>query len=242
MLSAESGEISGISGKVLILGPESFLRPNPYTDQGFKMGGFMAVALGTPVTFESELVRLRSGDLDAIGALISQYQHRLYRYLLRLVKQPATAEDLFQQTWLRVMERIRSYDPQRNFEAWLFSLAHNMAIDHLRRFRPESLDDPLPSGDTPAERLESMNSGALEMLLARERAGVLAVALEGLSVAHREVITLRFEEEMKLHEIAEVLGVPLPTVKTRLHRGLLCLRQLLAEKLAAKNLQTRNQP
>ena len=199
------------------------------------MGGFMAAALGTPVTLENELARLRSGDLDAIGALMSQYQHRLYRYLVRIVRQPATAEDLFQQTWLRVMERIKSYDPQRNFEAWLFSLAHNLAIDYLRRYRPESLDEPLPSGETPAARLESEDAGALEGILTRERAVLLASAMEDLSVAHREAITLRFEEEMKLQEMAEVMNIPLATVKTRLHRALLSLRQIMAEKLAIRN-------
>jgi len=199
------------------------------------MGGFMAVALGTPVTLENELARLRSGDLDAIGALMSQYQHRLYRYLVRMVRQPATAEDLFQQTWLRVMERIKSYDPQRNFEAWLFSLAHNLTIDYLRRYRPESLDEPLPSGETPAARLESEDAGALDAMLARERAVLLVSAMEELSMAHREVITLRFEEEMKLQEMAEVMNIPLATVKTRLHRALLSLRQIMAEKLAIRN-------
>ena len=199
------------------------------------MGGFMAVALGRPVTFESELARLRSGDLDAIGALMSQYQHRLYRYLVRMVRQPATAEDLFQQTWLRVMERIKSYDPQRNFEAWLFSLAHNLAIDYLRRYRPESLDEPLPSGETPAARLESEARGALDGMLDREREALLASAMEELSMAHREVITLRFEEEMKLQEMAEVMNIPLATVKTRLHRALLSLRQIMTEKLATRN-------
>ena len=187
------------------------------------------------MTFANELARLRGGDLDAIGALMSAYQHRLYRYLLRIVRQPATAEDLFQQTWLRVMERIGSYDPQRNFEGWLFSLAHNLAIDHLRKYRPESLDEPLPSGDTFAVVLEGADPGGLEMLLARERAGLLAEVLQEIPVVLREVITLRFEEDMKLQEIADVLGVPLPTVKTHLHRGLLSLRRLLTEKLAVRN-------
>jgi RNA polymerase sigma factor (sigma-70 family) len=64
--------------------------------------------------------------------MISRYQHRLYRYLLRLVREPAAADDLFQQTWLRVMEKIGRYDARRNFESWLFSVAHNLAIDAWR--------------------------------------------------------------------------------------------------------------
>src|SRR5215467_2595491 len=102
------------------------------------MGRFIALTFGTPVSIESELSRLRSGDLDALTVLIERYQNRLYRYLLRLVKQPGAAEDLFQQTWVRVMERITTYDPRRDFEPWLFSVAHHLAVDYFRRYRPES--------------------------------------------------------------------------------------------------------
>src|SRR5215472_11061209 len=69
---------------------------------------------------EDTIGRLRRGDPDALAALISRYQHRLYRYLLRLLREPAAADDLFQQTWVRVMEKIGRYDARRNFEAWLF--------------------------------------------------------------------------------------------------------------------------
>lgn len=190
----------------------------------------MAVTFGTPVSFDTELTRLRSGDLEALTALVERYQNRLYRYLLRLVKQPGTAEDLFQQTWLRVTERISSYSPERSFEPWLFSLAHNLAIDHLRRYRPESLDEPIPSGQTREELLPAAGPSALEKLLAGERKSWIADAMTELPVVYREVVTLRFEEEMKLEEIATVLAVPLSTVKTRLHRGLKGLRQLLGRK------------
>jgi RNA polymerase sigma-70 factor (ECF subfamily) len=194
------------------------------------MSQFQEVHWGSAVSLESELTRLRGGDVDALAALMERYQHRLYRYLLRIVRQPQTAEDLFQQTWLRVMERIRSYDPQRVFEGWLFALAHNLAIDHLRRYRPESLDEPLPSGDTPMEFLEGRGPGALEQLLAQERLGRLAECMGMLPLVFREVLTLRFEEEMKLEEMADVLAVPLGTVKTRLHRALKHLRMVLEQR------------
>ena len=122
------------------------------------------------MSVESEVTRLRGGDIEAAALLMERYQHRLYRYLLRLTGQPATAEDLFQLTWLKVMERARSYDPRRPFEGWLFSVAHNAAIDYLRRLRTESLDEPLPSGQTPAELLPGHGAGALEQLLEQERA------------------------------------------------------------------------
>ena len=187
--------------------------------------------LGTLMNFESEATRLHGGDMEVVAQLVERYQHRLYRYLLRLVSRPSMAEDLFQQTWLRVMERIQYYDPHRSFEGWLFAVAHNLAIDHLRRRQPESLDEPLPSGETQSELTRSLNPGALELLLSKERAGRVSDAIAELPVAFREVITLRFEEEMKLEEIATVLAMPMGTVKTRLHRALKALRLTIEKKL-----------
>ena len=114
---------------------------------------------------------------------------------------------------------------------WLFAVAHNLAIDHLRRRKPESLDEPLLSGETQANQIQSIDQGALEQILSRERADIVSGAVSNLHVSFREVITLRFEEEMKLEEIASVLSLPVGTVKTRLHRGLKALRQSLIKKL-----------
>jgi RNA polymerase sigma-70 factor (ECF subfamily) len=173
---------------------------------------------------------MRRGDPDALAAMISRYQHRLYRYLLRLVREPATADDLFQQTWLRVMEKIGRYDASRNFEAWLFSVAHNLAIDFWRGKRGESLDDAGESDEAPSERLRAGGADALERLLDFERGAMLAACIHGLPAIHREVLTLRFEEDMKLEEIAEVAGIPLPTVKSRLKRALAGLREAMAAR------------
>ena len=189
---------------------------------------------------ESEVARLRRGDMDALTVLISRYQNRLYRYLLRLVREPAEAEDLFQQTWLRVAEKIRGFDPSRNFDAWLFIVARNLAIDRLRRIQPESLDEPISgdaSGGTAADRLTSKEPAAIDHVLERERSNRLAAALITLPVVYREVLTLRFEEEMKLEEIAQVLGVPLSTVKSRLRRSLEQLRHCLETRYSGESWQ-----
>jgi RNA polymerase sigma-70 factor (ECF subfamily) len=179
------------------------------------------------VAVESDVARLRKGDPEALGALLERYQNRLYRYLLRMVRDPATADDLFQQTWLRVAEKVRQYDARRGFEPWLFRVARNLAIDYLRRYRPESLDEPLPSGESREEYIASPGESALDRVLQEERAARLAEAMQLLSAMYREVLTLRFEEEMKLEEIAEVLEAPLSTVKTRLRRALEDLRRKL---------------
>ena len=194
------------------------------------MAGAVASVWEGRVEIEAAVARLRSGDLNALSALIARYQNRLYRYLLRMVRQPSEAEDLFQQTWVRVAEKIRSFDASRNFDAWLFTLARNLAFDHLRRIRPSSLDAPLgddDSGETIVSRMVSGEPAPLDRLLARELSSRLAAALDSLPLVYREVLSLRFEEEMKIEEIAAVLGTPLSTVKSRLRRSLEQVRQIM---------------
>jgi RNA polymerase sigma-70 factor (ECF subfamily) len=178
-------------------------------------------------TTDREIALLKKRDPDAISRLIGRYQHRLYRFLVRMVEDPAMAEDLFQQTWIRLLEKIGSYDARRNFEAWLFAIARNLAIDQLRRRRGISLDEADDSGQAPVERLAAGGRDALTQLLDFERGALLAAAIGELPAIHREVLTLRFEEEMKLEQISEVAGVPLSTVKSRLHRALESLRTRL---------------
>jgi RNA polymerase sigma-70 factor, ECF subfamily len=188
---------------------------------------------------DSEAARLKRGEPDALVALLERYQHRLYRYLLRIVREPATAEDLFQQTWIRVTENARRFDERRGIEPWLFSIARNLAIDYLRRVRPESLDEELPSGTARVDMLADAHPGVVETLMRQQRSSRLADAIGELTPMYREVITLRFEEEMKLEEISELLGVPLSTAKTRLRRALEALRELLAARLPGGELPGR---
>jgi RNA polymerase sigma-70 factor, ECF subfamily len=174
---------------------------------------------------DSDPVRLRRGDPDAFDALLARYQNRLYRYLVRVTANPAVAEDLFQETWLKVITRIHRYDERRPFEPWLFSVARNLAIDHLRKASPESLDEPSESGETRIARLGAAEPGSLERLLEGERRGVLERRLEELPALYREALSLRFEEEMSFEEIAQVLSAPVSTVKSRVQRALSTLRK-----------------
>jgi RNA polymerase sigma-70 factor (ECF subfamily) len=177
---------------------------------------------------EADLASFRRRDPEVVAGLIRRYQHRLYRYLLRLAGNPAAAEDLFQQTWLRVVESAGRYDPRRSFDSWLFSIAHNLAIDHLRRRQPESLDEPgEETGLTHVGRLAAPGPDAFERLAASERRAAVAAAMSGLPPLYRETLSLRFEEDMKLEEIAETIGAPLSTVKSRLRRGLEALRRII---------------
>jgi RNA polymerase sigma-70 factor, ECF subfamily len=181
------------------------------------------------------IAQIRRGDPDALASLMSRYQHRLYRYLVRLARDPATAEDLFQQTWLRVYEKIGQFDFARNFDVWLFSVAHNLAVDYFRgRRATESLDARMESGSTRAEHLAAAGPDALAQLLDSERTAMLAACMGELSPIHREVLTLRFEENMKLEEIAEVARIPLSTVKSRLSRALEGLRSAVQSRFLGR--------
>jgi RNA polymerase sigma-70 factor (ECF subfamily) len=173
---------------------------------------------------DDSITRLKMGDTDALAEVMEHYQHRLYRFLVRLAQDPFAADDLFQQTWLRVMEKIGRYDARRQFDPWLFSVARNLAIDYLRQRRGISLDAPDDSGVALVERLAAGRQDPLELVLEYERGAILAAAVAELPLIHREVLTLRFEEEMKLEEIAIVIDVPLSTVKSRLLRALEGLR------------------
>jgi len=186
---------------------------------------------------DDEITRLRRGDSDALSALVGRYQHRLFRYLLHLSKDWSVAEDLFQQTWLRVMEKIGRYDAARRFDVWLFAVARNLTIDHFRTHRfTESLDEPKESGSTQGERLPAAGQNALGTLLESERGAVLAECMRELTAIHREVLTLRFEEGMKLEEIAEVARIPISTVKSRLSRALDGLRRLVEKRMVEGEL------
>ena len=177
---------------------------------------------------DSELDRLRGGDADAFDALLAQYQNRLFRYLLRLAGDRSLAEDLFQQTWLRVMSRLDLYDQGRPFEPWLFGVARNLAIDHLRRHSPESLDEPSPSGEPWVARLRAEEPGHLDRLLERERSRLLEERVAELPLVYREALALRFEEEMTFEEMAAALSAPVSTVKSRVQRALSTLRRRMS--------------
>jgi RNA polymerase sigma-70 factor (ECF subfamily) len=174
-------------------------------------------------------VGLRGGDPDVLDGLIETYQHRLFRYLVSLTGNRSTAEDVFQETWLRVLERGSQYKPQWKFEVWLFSIARHLVIDQSRRKRGQSLDELM---DPEAGRgFEPAASGPspFEEMMAGEASKRMAGVLNRIPAVYREVLTLRFQEELELNEIASVIKISLSTVKSRLYRGVEALRKELEE-------------
>ncbi len=175
---------------------------------------------------------LRRRDPDLLDELIGRYQYRLPRYLWTLTGSRELAEDLFQETWIRVLEKGHQYNPRWRFEAWLFSIARNLTIDLMRRRHPESLEALLGQGDEHSAREwpDCESATPFETAAAGEQAARVQAALRRLPPWAREVLALRFQEDMELGEIAEVVKALLSTVKSRLYRGLEAFRNLLEEE------------
>jgi RNA polymerase sigma-70 factor, ECF subfamily len=175
-------------------------------------------------TMESEAAEIARGlrrrDPDLLSRLIEQYQHRLFRYLVHLCGHRQTAEDLFQETWLRVLERGHTYDGETRFATWLFALARHLAIDSFRRRRNLSLDAMNENEDAPGFEPADASPTQLERFLTAEQRTSVAACLEGMPALYREVLMLRFQEELSLGEIARVADIPLATAKSRLYRAL----------------------
>jgi RNA polymerase sigma-70 factor (ECF subfamily) len=188
-----------------------------------------AFSLTIPMeTEEAQIARgLRRRDPDLLDALIEQYQHRLLRYLLHLTGNRAVAEDLFQEVWVRVLEKGHLYDGRNRFVTWLMSIAHNVAIDHLRKRNPASLDEMQNAEDGTPFEPPSGEPSPFEQVASHQQQQMFSQALERVSPLFREVLVLRFQEQMKLEEIAKLIHIPLATVKTRIYRGVMALKPLL---------------
>jgi len=177
------------------------------------------------------VVGLRRRDPELLDRLIEQYQYRLFRYLLYITGDHERAEDFFQETWVRVLERGHQYDGKFKFEAWLFTIARNLVIDWQRQKKMSSLDTLMgqSEGSAPAfEPADEKCESPLGLVLQSEAQEQLQAVLAQLSAMNREVLLLRFQEELQLDEIARIQATPISTVKSRLYRGLEELKRLMA--------------
>jgi RNA polymerase sigma-70 factor (ECF subfamily) len=177
----------------------------------------------------TEIARgLQRRDPDLIDHLIEKYQHRLLRYLVYLTGRRDLAEDFFQETWIRVLERGRQYDGRHEFSTWLFSIARNLVIDHMRRKRPVSFDSPANPDDPALFDIPATGKpSAFDAAVQREQHEQISAGMQHIAVEYRETLVLRFQEGMSLEEIADVTGAPLGTVKSRIYRGLSALEPWL---------------
>ncbi len=178
---------------------------------------------------------LKRQDAGLLDELITRYQHRLMRYLLYLTGNREMAEDLFQEVWMRVLVRGAQFNGKARFDTWLFTIARNMVIDLKRKRTMSSLDELFEGGgddDRPMgfEIADDEPSPFDRFANLEDRERIVAGLLK-LETIYREVLVLRFHEELSLEEIAKVTKAPLSTVKSRLYRGLATIKPRLASAL-----------
>jgi RNA polymerase sigma-70 factor, ECF subfamily len=178
---------------------------------------------------------LKRQNPELLDQLIELYQHRLLRYLLFLTGKREVAEDLFQETWMRVLLRGAQYNGKARFDTWLFTIARNLVIDLSRKRTMASLDEMSEGGedDRPFEIAMSSPS-PLDHFQSRENSAEVGEVLLKLEPTYREVLVLRFYEELSLDEIASVTRAPLSTVKSRLYRGLAALKPEMEQLRASR--------
>ena len=161
--------------------------------------------------------RARKGDLDAFNALVSRFETRIYNYLLRITGHAEDALDLCQDTFIKAYQNLARLEDPARFGPWLYRIAHNEAMSHLRRPQRETGLD-----DAAAGSLRAASMAPLEASLAVE------AALARLSPEQREAVILKIYEGFKFDEIAAITNCPASTIKSRVYTGLELLKEMLA--------------
>jgi RNA polymerase sigma-70 factor (ECF subfamily) len=185
-------------------------------------------------TDQEVVVLARAGRDAAYRELIRRYERPVFSLIYRMVRDRELAEDLAQETFVKALNAIESYRPEFKFSSWIFKIANNAAIDQLRRRELDTLSlDGSPNAETAeaveatALQISDRNETPLEELEARELGGAIEIAIARLRPEYRACILLRHVEGRPYEEIAEMLSLPLGTVKTYIHRARNELRMAL---------------
>jgi len=182
---------------------------------------------------DEELVGLVLKDKpEAYQALVDRYDALVRSVAARyLGKDPMAIEDACQETFLKALARIRDLREASRFKSWLCAIAHNQALDSLRRGRSlVSWDSTGGEEDSPCWEIADAKPNPADRHASDEVAGVMKDILEGIPELYRDPIMLRFEEDLDYREIAELLGKPLGTIKSLIHRGKAMIREELARR------------
>lgn len=181
---------------------------------------------------DADLVRrCLSGDQRACRDLVRRYERPVYSVLMRVVRRSEDAEDLVQETFVKVFRALDRYDTERPFAAWIFTIASRLAIDHLRRRRVQtvslSVGEPGSSGEERTMDVEDPGLKPDEIASHHEEESNAAKLIDSLPEHYRIVVLLRHQQDLSYEEIAQALHLPLGTVKARIHRA----RALLKDRI-----------
>ena len=212
--------------------PRSSVKPyqssvfaGPGSVSGSKMSA-ASIAIAEQAQQNSAVAQaLKRHDAGVLDDLILQYQHRLMRYLLYLTSSREISEDIFQETWMRVLMRGAQFNGNSRFDTWLFTIARNLVVDMRRKRTMASLDEMSETGENERPFEVPVNDPSpLDQFQSSEDRAEIHEVLVRLEAHSREVLVLRFYEELSLEEIAGITRAPLSTVKSRLYRGLAAIK------------------
>lgn len=171
------------------------------------------------------------GDERSYERLLGKYQKSVYYLIFKMIRNPEDAEDLSQETFAKAFANLQNFDAKFAFSTWLFKIATNASIDFIRRRKMQTLSINAPSGgeDNPNPVLQLKDGNLIpdESLLKKQRKEYLTLAIEQLPARYRQLVALRYFDELSYEEVAEQLKIPLGTVKAQLHRA----RELLSQAL-----------
>lgn len=185
---------------------------------------------------EQLMLQAAGGELSALEVLVVRHRKDLYNFLLRMVGDSVDADDLFQETWLRVFRARRTYEVRARFRTWLYRIATNLVLDERRRKQRApgvSLQDPLgDTGETVGDQVADRGPSAAQTAAGNEALRRVEAALARLPEPQRVVVLLSHYQAMGQAEIAEALGVSVGTVKSRLFRAREQLERALGDLFA----------
>ncbi|MDP3058403.1 MAG: sigma-70 family RNA polymerase sigma factor [bacterium] len=180
-------------------------------------------------SIENALIkRAKKGDIQSFTTLVEMYKDKIYNYLFRLTSDRQDAYDLSQETFLRVYTHLDSFNDEARFSPWIYQIASNLGIDHLRKRRAVLyLDEPIGAEGTLLTQLPSKTPDPSEQVATGDLQDAVEKSLQCLADEYRIVLVLRYVQELSYEEIAAALQLPVTTVKTRLFRARVGLRARL---------------
>ncbi|WP_394327622.1 RNA polymerase sigma factor SigW [Paenibacillus macquariensis] len=184
---------------------------------------------------ENRLTKLAlNGDQQAFAEIVELYKDKIYHLGYRMLSNRHEAEDVVQETFLRVFKSLDRFDPNQKFSTWIYRIATNLCIDRLRKRKATySLDADMndQEGLDGYSLIPSDDRTPESELMISETKQIIYDAIESLPAKYKSVMILRYLQDLSLQEISDVLGMPVTTIKTRVHRGRDFLRKKLEPKL-----------
>jgi RNA polymerase sigma-70 factor (ECF subfamily) len=176
--------------------------------------------------------RCLKGDEGAFEELLDKYRTSVFSICMRMVRNRSSAEDIAQEVFVKIFSALDRYDPTYPFSSWLYRITSNLCIDYLRKEKERtlSLDQPVGEDDDMLIQVSARTAGPDREVESREMMTMLEEAIARLPEHYRIIVVLRHQEELSYEEISETLGIPLGTVKARIHRALNAIMEYFKSK------------